>query len=202
MKRVYLAKSNRANPNLVSAVRQTLSKFDIELVEFTGGEYSHELLLSCDELYVIPDLSEAKQDDCNNYWSVPIGKGLYEQVQAFSKAHKHNDMFIVTDYDNIDGVGGVYYDEDSDYFYSMEVENENDYITYAYFTVNTKNMDVVPWELYDFVLESNDIKDTSWISDVMSQMNDDYKTWKGNDTIQNWERKANNKKFMVLLAKK
>ena len=194
MKRVYLAKSNKANPNLVSAVRQTLAKFNVQVVEFTGGTYSHDLLLSCDELYVIPDLSGINvQDEYDIYWSVPLGKGLYEQIQAFNKSHNHNDIFIVTDYDGAVGVGGVYYDDDSNDSYSIEVSDETDYVTYAYFMVNTKNCEINPWELYDYVLETNDIKDESWVSNALTESIDEHKTWKGKD-----ERK----KFMVLLSKK
>lgn len=192
MKRVYLAKSNKANPNLVSAVRQTLAKFDVQVVEFTGGAYSHELLLSCDELYVIPDLSGAKQDDYINYWSVPIGRGLYEQIQAFKIAKHHDNIFIATDYDGIVGVGGVYYEEDSDDYCSIDTENGYDYVTYAYLMINTKNCMINPWDLYDYVLESNDIKDESWVSNALTESIDEHKTWKGKD-----ERK----KFMVLLSK-
>ncbi len=200
MKRVYIAKSNRANPNLVSAVRQTLSKFDVEIVEFTGGAYSHDLLESCEELYVIPDLSEAYDDDFVGFWSVPIGKGLYEQIEHFSGYNGGSEVFIVTSFG--EKIGGVYYEGNDENGYSIDIENENDYVNYAYITINTKNYVISPWDLYDYVLESNDIKDKSWVGDILTEMNDDLKTWKGNETIQNWERKANSKKFMVLLAKK
>lgn len=200
MKRVYIAKSNRANPNLVSAVRQTLSKFDVEIVEFTGGAYSHDLLESCEELYVIPDLSEAYEDDFVGFWSVSIGKGLYEQIEHFSGYNGGSEVFIVTSFG--EKIGGVYYEGNDENGYSIDIENENDYVNYAYITINTKNYVISPWELYDFVLESNDIKDKSWVGDILTEMNDDLKTWKGNETIQNWERKANSKKFMVLLAKR
>jgi hypothetical protein len=202
MKRVYIAKSNRANPNLVSAVRQTLSKFDVEIVEFTGGTYSHDLLLVCDELYVIPDLSDAYEDDDDDCsWSVSIGKGLYEQIKTFSKKDAHDNIFIVTDFDNELGVGGVHYDDDDDVI-SIEIYDDNDYINHALITINTARIDIASWELYDYVLESNNIKDKSWVGDILTEMNDGLKTWKGNETIQNWERKANSKKFMVLLAKR
>jgi hypothetical protein len=200
MKRVYIAKSNRANPNLVSAVRQTLSKFDVEIVEFTGGAYSHDLLESCEELYVIPDLSEAYDDDFVGFWSVPIGKGLYEQIEHFSGYNGGSEVFIVTSFG--EKIGGLYYEGNDENGYSIDIENENDYVNYAYITINTKNYVISPWDLYDYVLESNDIKDKSWVGDILTEMNDDLKTWKGNETIQNWERKANSKKFMVLLAKK
>jgi len=193
MKRVYIAKSNKANPNLVSRVRQTLSVFDVQIVEFTGGTYSHDLLLSCDELYVIPDLSGSFDDDYTNIWSVSIGKGLYEQIHAFHNKTSNNDIFIVTDFDNNVGVGGFYYEENDDDFYSIYIENENDYVDYAYLTINTENATINPWDLYHFVLESNELKDESWVSNALNESIAEHKTWK---------EKAANKKFLYIVAKK
>ena len=39
MTKIYLAKSNRANPDDVAKVRRELNKHDIEIVEYTGGGY-------------------------------------------------------------------------------------------------------------------------------------------------------------------
>lgn len=200
MKRVYLAKSNRANPDLVSLVRQTLSKFDVEVVEFTGGTYSHDLLMSCDEIIAIPDLTTLKRCNISKFTTIALGKGLWEQIATTYECGK--PVFIITDYDDNVGIGGVFFDDDDDNFYSLDLSDENDYTEYGYFCVNEKNADLVGWELYDFMLDGTSLKDKTWINGVMAEINDDYKTWKGNDTIQNWERKANNKKFMVLLAKK
>lgn len=167
MRRVYLAKSNKANPNLVSAVRQTLTKFDVQIVEFTGGSYSNDLLLSCDELYVIPDLSEAENDEYGKSWSVSIGKGLYQQIQSFIEPKGGDNIFIVTDFDDLLGVGGIHYDDDDDNFISIKAAGGDDYITYAYVIINTKNADIAPWELYDYVLESNQLKDVSWATELV-----------------------------------
>jgi hypothetical protein len=191
MKRVYIAKSNRANPNLVSAVRQTLSKFDVEIVEFTGGYYTHDLLESCEELYVIPDLNDSFDDEYGGFWSVPIGKGLYEQIEHFSGYNGSTEVFIVTDFDNNVGVGGIYYEGNDDDFHSITVENENDYVKYAYLTINTNNAEIAPWELYDFVLESNELKDESWVSDALNESVEEHRTWK----VKNGKNK-----FMVLLS--
>jgi hypothetical protein len=191
MKRVYLAKSNRANPNLVSAVRQTLSKFNVQIVEFTGGYYTHDLLETCDELYVIPDLNDSFDDEYGGFWSVPIGKGLYEQIEHFSGYNGSTEVFIVTSFG--ENVGGIYYEGNDDDFHSISVENENDYVKYAYLTINTNNAEIAPWELYDFVLESNDIKDESWVTNVLNESIVEYKTWK---------EKEGNKKFLFLVAKK
>lgn len=166
MKRIYLAKSNKANPNLVSEVRQTLSKFDVEVVEYVGGTYSHNLLMSCDELIVIPDLSQSYHDDLLGNWCVSLGKGLCEQIQTFIKKYNHDNIFVVTNYDGYSGIGGVYYEEDSEY-YSISIENERDYVSYAYFIVNTQEGLLAPWELYEYVLETNNLKDESWAKNAL-----------------------------------
>ena len=79
MTKVYLAKSNRANPDHVSVVRQTLSNFDVEVVEYKGGEYSHDDLLKCELLFIVPDSST--YDDINDSYNV--GKGLFEQISEY-----------------------------------------------------------------------------------------------------------------------
>ena len=193
MKRVYLAKSNRANPNLVSRVRQTLSLFDVQIVEFTGGAYTHDLLLSCDELYVIPDLTEAYHDDYDCSWSVSIGKGLYEQIKAFSEKHNHNNIFITTEYSKERGVEGVHYDGDDDNFISIEIYDDNDYINHALITINTSGIDITSWELYGYVSDSNELKDESWVSDALNESIVEHNTWK---------EKVSKNKFLFLVAKK
>jgi hypothetical protein len=166
MKKVYLAKSNRANPNLVSKVRETLSKFNVEIIEYTGGQYSHNSLLQCEELIVIPDISEAfeNRSTFNHQWLCPIGKGLYEQISMFSK-----DIFIVTDFDNQEGIGGLYYDlgeaESDDAEFSIQVDDEHDYVNYSHLEVDLINGSQNPWELYDYLLEANELK-----SEVKSQV--------------------------------
>lgn len=190
MKRVYLAKSNRANPNLVSAVRQTLSKFDIELVEFTGGTYSHDLLLSCDEMIAIPDLTTLKTCDISKFTTIALGKGLWEQIATTYECGKQ--VFVVTDYDGHVGIGGIVFDDDDDNFYSLELSDENDYTEYGYFCINEKNVSLVGWELYDYMLDDTNLKDNSWVSNVLTESIEEHKTWKIKDV---------RKKFMVLLSR-
>ena len=111
--KVYLAKSNRANPNLVSKVRQTLSNFNIQIVEYTGGSYNHNQLMECEQLVVVPDLSNEE---------FFVGKGLYEQIQKFgSKKGLEYVMVINEDSD------GLFVGEISD----MWVVDSDDYIQYG-----------------------------------------------------------------------
>ena len=86
--KVYLAKSNRANPELVSRVRQTLSKYDIEIVEFKGGQFSHKPMLECEQLVVVPDLSDEE--------NIIIGKGLYEQIERFGNSRGFEYVLTIT----------------------------------------------------------------------------------------------------------
>lgn len=81
--RVYLAKSNRADPTRVAEVRSILKQFDCEVVEYTGGQYTNAPLLSCDILLtVLEDLKKGI-----------IGKGLASQIQDFGKK---KEIFVVT----------------------------------------------------------------------------------------------------------
>jgi hypothetical protein len=107
--KVYLAKSNKANPDVVSRVRQDLSKFDIEIVEFSGGTYTHKPLLECNLLIVVPDLTN------DNI----IGKGLYEQINLFSEKNDFEDVLVVTDFSKnqifVDLIEDLYVDDSNDY---------------------------------------------------------------------------------------
>lgn len=86
--KIYLAKSNRANPDLVSRVRQTLSNFDVEIVEFKGGKFSHKPMMECEQLVVIPDLSDDED--------IVIGKGLYDQIELFGNSKGFEYVLTIT----------------------------------------------------------------------------------------------------------
>ncbi len=112
--KVYLAKSNRANPDLVARVRQTLSNYNLEIVEFKGGTYSHKPLLECDQLVVVPEELEVD--------SVIVGKGLLEQIQAFSRKSLHNsDNVIFISSENCDTA----------MIESYHVVDSDDYVNYG-----------------------------------------------------------------------
>ena len=81
MKKVYLAKSNQSNPDDVQKVRKILNDSNCEIVEYTGGSFSHKPMLNCDMLVVIPDLNSFDDDNI-------IGKGLYGQIEAFQTTDK------------------------------------------------------------------------------------------------------------------
>lgn len=76
--KVYLAKSNRANPTTVAEVRQMLGQFDCEVVEYTGGQYTNAPLLQSDLLLiVVEDLDTGI-----------VGKGLAQQMADFQQTKR------------------------------------------------------------------------------------------------------------------
>jgi hypothetical protein len=113
--KVYLAKSNRANPDVVSSVRQTLSKYDVEVVEFKGGAYSHKQLLECDVMVIVPATDTLWREE-----GIILGKGLYEQLQAFEQHSDIGDVMMVCDAELTVGEINSYW-----------VENDDDYIDYG-----------------------------------------------------------------------
>jgi hypothetical protein len=113
--KVYLAKSNRANPDVVSSVRQTLSKYDVEVVEFKGGAYSHKQLLDCDMMVIVPATDTIWREE-----GIILGKGLYEQLEAFEQHSDIGNVMVVCD--ELLTVGEID---------SYWVENERDYIDYG-----------------------------------------------------------------------
>lgn len=109
--KVYLAKSNRANPDVVSRVRQTLSKFPIQIIEFTGGQFSHAPMMECEQLVVVPDLDGEE---------IVIGKGLYEQITKFGINKGFEYIFVISDSDDlmtkeIDEIANIDYDDYVEY---------------------------------------------------------------------------------------
>ena len=129
MDSIYLAKSNRSNPDVVSAVRTILKKFGADIVEFTGGAYSNKPLLACDMLIVVPELSGDNDDDAEY---LDVGKGLFGQIEAFrdkrnSGAGHFNecDLMIVNYYhEGTQELGIGTFDE-------FECAGEEDYVNYA-----------------------------------------------------------------------
>jgi len=109
--KVYLAKSNRANPDVVTRARQILSKFNLEIVEFKGGSYSHKQLLECDYLVVVPEGLNSSE--------VSVGKGLYEQIKTFKRQKQNTKfedvLFISEENCNINEILGLSIEDTDDY---------------------------------------------------------------------------------------
>jgi len=117
--KVYLAKSNRSNPDDVSRIRKILSNYNVEVVEFKGGRYTHDQLLECDYLVIVPDLSEVDKED----GFIPWGKGLHEQYFAFKSEHLACDIFLVVESnDKWNYVTQIV---------EVDVAEEDDYVNYS-----------------------------------------------------------------------
>lgn len=120
--KIYLAKSNRSNPDDVSRVRQVLFKYkdDFEVVEYNGGGYTHKDLLKCDILLIVPDLSSFKEGD--NY--VELGKGLHEQISAFENHVTNNSDILFVTKTNKNYIDVAQFEE-------LDLADCDDYINYS-----------------------------------------------------------------------
>jgi hypothetical protein len=127
--KIYLSKSNRANPDDVSRIRSIIQQYqkDIELVEFKGGSYSHKDLLSCDMLLIIPDLTDFNSDYDD---TIPIGKGIHEQIEAFRRVNKNKSDIIVvnTVTENWNACAPLY---------DLDILDTDDYVNYSAIVLNT-----------------------------------------------------------------
>ncbi len=161
MEKYYIAKSNKANPDDVMRVRQLLSKYQIEVFEFTGGKYSHDILLKCGTLIVVPDLSDYESGDT----FVSIGKGLYEQIEAFNDPAS---VMVVLNTDNgISTAPMINYDGDDD-IEGLEVVDSRDYINYGVI-----NIDVIDdATLTEFMDECFELKE---VNSTISNSESDYR---------------------------
>jgi len=72
-------------------VRVLLESHNVEIVEYKGGDFSHQPMLKCDYLVVLPE-----HDDCSySDDELPLGKGLHEQIRKWIYSKNVSDMFIV-----------------------------------------------------------------------------------------------------------
>ena len=148
MERIYLGKSNRANPNMVSNVRDLVSKYNIELVEFTGGNYNSSIVKTCNYLIIVPELSDNSD--------IIIGKGLYEQITTFCGARKGNkDLVFIIPNQTLPLRCGV--------LKNLAIIDNTNYIKHALVNFETlcgdylKDIldDVSPFNLDEIILEKN-----------------------------------------------
>ena len=161
MTKVYLAKSNRANPNKVSKIREHLKKFGFTVVEFKLSAYSNKPLLECDYLVVVPEskgnddleFEIMKEMDIDTYVS-PLGRGLYEQISDFIRVKSKEKVLI---------------------FYEMDAEEtiESDY-------ESAKCVDLGIWDSDDYfnygycVLEEYDTTMSEFFKNVLSTTSNNY----------------------------
>jgi len=92
--KVYLSKSNSGCLVPIADIRRILRNMDIEIVEFTGGNYTHEKLLASDVLLVIPPLEKIVPEYSEQYFD--IGKGQHGQIEAFAQLKGKGNVFIAT----------------------------------------------------------------------------------------------------------
>lgn len=88
--KIYLAKSNLCSLELAARVRSYLSSINnVEVVEFTGGEYSHTPLKECDILIVVPPKDGEETSTITTMGhplkGIFVGRGLFEQMKEFSR---------------------------------------------------------------------------------------------------------------------
>jgi hypothetical protein len=71
--KVYLSKSNRANPDYVMLVRRHIESLGYEILEHRGGDYDHDLMFRCRYMVMIGQASASGGETV-------VGKGQYEQL--------------------------------------------------------------------------------------------------------------------------
>lgn len=109
--KIYLSKSNATNPDDLFKVRSILDLHHCEMIEFSGGEYSHDEMEECDILLILPhtEQEEAPVD------SFLLGKGQFSQIRwwydectgSFHDRNKRENVFIISTI----GERNIYVDE-------------------------------------------------------------------------------------------
>ena len=119
--KVYLAKSNRSDPEHYIYTRAALLKQGMEVLEYKGGQYSDHDMLSCDLMIVVP---EAPTNP------VVLGKGLYLQADSFLK--RNRPTYIVTYVSGIYGEVRVVPMKKE----SLSIRDNNDWTKYGTYKLN------------------------------------------------------------------
>jgi hypothetical protein len=115
--KIYLAKSNRCNPIDYINIRNLLLQHKIDILEYTGGDYTDTKLLSSDMLIVLPEIYST---------AIKLGKGLYSQIKTFCR-HNEN-AWIVSNSVNFDVIK-----IDTS---RLTIYNSTDYVNYGTYDSN------------------------------------------------------------------
>lgn len=142
--KVYLSKSNESNPTEVALIKKILQdKFDIELVEYTGGTYTNLPLRKCDKLIIIPPQL------CGNSDKALIGAGQMGQIRDFLNVGKDRCDILIVDFVH----DAVVTDDDDEYqeaeihvseFYDATILDINNYKSgHAMITTNGMGISLI-----------------------------------------------------------
>lgn len=126
----------------VLQVKEILARMDIELVEFTGGTFSHAPMLECYALLVLPPSKKIINFDGFDYFEV--GKGQYEQIKTFGEKNS-GDIYMITGVDtNESGDMSLLVDE----VYASHLTDKDWQLHYGKIEL---------WENQDFLDEFDDV---------------------------------------------
>jgi len=92
--KLYLSKSKAGDVVYTNQIRKHLQSLDCELLEFTGGTYSSDLLQSSEFLIVVPPEGMTKREGGPGFW---VGKGQYEEIRV---AENHSISQYIAVYEN------------------------------------------------------------------------------------------------------
>lgn len=158
--KVYLSRSNAADPAVFSIVKAVITNLGHEVVTFNGGQYSKEPLLACDALVVIPSDEmlpgfRRKEHSTSLSDNQPdIGKGQFQQCVDFAKKHAESYNDVAFDGDLMD----IHMQENKLMLLVQEIDNsdpENPAV-YVHNIVDVRCMDISDWKTrYGFLDTDN-----------------------------------------------
>lgn len=90
--KVFLSKSKNGDYDLGLKTKDLLLKAGMEVVEYTGGTYSPDLMLSCDVLVMVPALLQQPND--TDY----VGKGQFTELITWGKGKNRSSSIIVNNH--------------------------------------------------------------------------------------------------------
>jgi len=90
--KVYLSKSKQANPDLVLSVKKALKEYvsDVEILEFTGGQYDPQLKFKANMVICIPP------GHISSKRNIHVGRGNYGEVTETMDKNIHTVVIAIS----------------------------------------------------------------------------------------------------------
>ena len=88
--KIYISKSNACHLDDLIAVRTFLSDYNCEILEYNGGKYDPDLILTADLIVVVPHREQEGAKE-NTFF---VGKGQYSEANKFDDKIKSMTLLL------------------------------------------------------------------------------------------------------------
>lgn len=162
--KVFLSKSKAGDFDTQVLTKNILLEAGMEICEYVGGDYSPDLMLSCDILLMVPSKMRYDSSYC-----CTLGKGQFNEIDNWILSKDVNNIFIVTSrYLNILTISP---------FDEKELFDEKDWkVNYA--KVFTKNRDINSITVSNLLFNTTLDLDNFYLNRILAEKGEYFKNLK------------------------